>query len=165
MKTGAYAVSDYVRSGSRTLFRLILSQAAGALTNKGDCGSCWRPPSSSGPISRLRRNQNRRGIRQLPMRVNLRGSICTERSRPGGTNESSPVRSAGVAFEKNDPSRTGRSTVAYASEAAYERARSQNTSVVPAASGTGCLLKPLTQHFVLGYFHRVPPGRVFGACF
>jgi len=24
-------------------------------------------------------------------------------------------------------------------------------SIVP--SGTGCLLKPLTQHFVLGYFH------------
>jgi hypothetical protein len=25
----------------------------------------------------------------------------------------------------------------------------------------GCLLKPLTQHFVLGYFHRVPYGTDF----
>ena len=63
---------------------------------------------------------------------------------------------------KNDPSRTGRSTATYAAEAVYERTRSQNTSIVPA--GTDVLFCVISQHFVLGYFHRVPPGRVFCAC-
>jgi hypothetical protein len=40
---------------------------------------------------------------------------------PEGPNESSPVRSAGLAFGKSDPSRTGRSTALYPRETAGER--------------------------------------------
>jgi len=49
---------------SRHLSRLILSHASGAMTNNGDCGFWSRQPSSSGSISRLRRNQMPRGIRR-----------------------------------------------------------------------------------------------------
>jgi hypothetical protein len=69
---------------------------------------------------------------------------------PEGPNESSPVRSAGLAFRKSDPSRTGRSTFTYACDAAWE------------GPGTECFYRPLrdghslsciiSQHFVLGYF-------------
>jgi hypothetical protein len=48
------------------------------------------------------------------------------------------------------PGRDG-STAAYAGEAAYERTRSQKTSIVPA--GTDVSFCIISQHFVLGYFH------------
>jgi hypothetical protein len=62
---------------------------------------------------------------------------------------------------KKGPSRTGRSKVAFAGEAAYERTRSQDTSFVP--DGTDVSFCVISQHFVLGYFLSVPPGRVFFA--
>jgi hypothetical protein len=39
---------------------------------------------------------------------------------------------------------------------------SQHSSIVP--SGTDRSLKTLTQHFVLGYFRRVPTGLIFSNC-
>ncbi len=41
-------------------------------------------------------------------------------------------------------------------EAAYEGTRSQNISIVP--GGTDPSFCTISQHFVLGYFHLVPPG-------
>jgi hypothetical protein len=52
---------------------------------------------------------------------------------------------------KNNPSRTGRSMAPYAREAAYERTRNQNASIVP--DGTDVSFCMISQHFVLGYFH------------
>src|SRR6266446_10716862 len=59
------------------------------------------------------------------IRSNLSRRTDAERSRPVGTNESSPVRSAGSAFRKSDPSRMGRSTAAYTLEAACERSETE----------------------------------------
>jgi hypothetical protein len=37
----------------------------------------------------------------------------------------------------------------------------QHWSIVPSASGTDTSSKTLTQHFVLGFYHQVPPGPIF----
>jgi hypothetical protein len=47
------------------------------------------------------------------MRVNIKGMEMRGGLVPEGHNESSPVRSAGLAFKKAIQSRTGRSTIAY----------------------------------------------------
>jgi hypothetical protein len=54
--------------------------------------------------------------------------------------------------QKNDPSRTGRSTALYAGEATYEMTR---TKRLYRPSRDGCPFCIISQHFVLGYFHRV----------
>src|SRR5258707_767269 len=59
------------------------------------------------------------------IRANISRRTYAERSRPVGTFESSPVRSAGLAFRKSDPSRMGRSTAAYTLEAACERSEAE----------------------------------------
>src|ERR1700732_1321037 len=59
------------------------------------------------------------------IRSNISRRTYAERSRPVGTNESSPVRSAELAFRKSDPSRMGRSTAAYTFEAACERSEAE----------------------------------------
>jgi len=47
------------------------------------------------------------------MRVNIKGMEMRGGLVPEGHNESSPVRSAGLAFKNAIQSRTGRSTIAY----------------------------------------------------
>jgi hypothetical protein len=78
------------------------------------------------------------------MRVNLRArdrdragsSMVREKSVPQGPDESSPVRSAGLAFLKSYPSRTGRSTKCGQS---LSRMRNQkpSVSIVP-LTGRAC---------------------------
>jgi hypothetical protein len=79
---------------------------------------------------------------------------------PEGLNESSPVRSAGLAFKKAARSRTGRSTAAYAGKAACERPGAARLLSSRAGRTSLCIV---SQHFVLGYFHRVPLGRLLAA--
>jgi hypothetical protein len=101
------------------------------LSSAGRVGLCWAKMRSvfSGDVS----DEARRNIRTIGdelakseavtqenlgrslMSVNLRGrrsdrSWGQRKSVPKGPGESSPVRSAGLAFLKSDPSRTGRLT-------------------------------------------------------
>jgi hypothetical protein len=48
---------------------------------------------------------------------------------------------------------------AYAREAVYVRDKEPNVSIVP--PGTDISFCIISQHFVLGYFRRVPPGLIF----
>jgi hypothetical protein len=52
---------------------------------------------------------------------------------------------------KKRPVPDGTIEAPYAGEAAYERTRNQNTSIVP--GGTDASFCIISQHFVLGYFH------------
>jgi hypothetical protein len=99
------------------------------------------------------------------MRVNLtcrdQNSQVVEdwrKSVPQGPGESSPVRSAGKLCKKTRPSRK-RTIETFGFESRVRRTDFQHSSIVP--SGTDRSLKTLTQHFVLGYFRRVPAGLIF----
>ena len=71
----------------------------------------------------------RLGLTLLPIEVTIasRKVYAPAEVVPEGRNESSPVRSAGLAFRKSDPSRTGRSTGARAREPGCDRPGTQHS--------------------------------------
>ena len=63
--------------------------------------------------------------------------------------------------EKSEPSRMGRSTAAYTLEAERERSEAERfyRPWPRKLAGRTSLFCVISQHFVLGYFNWVPPGR------
>ena len=88
-----------------------------------------------------------------PISVNLSGrdqDRCwwLEKSVPQGPGESSPVRSAGLAFLKRYPSRTGRSTNGAVAER-RARPKAERFDRPFGTDGSFCII---SQHFVLGFY-------------
>jgi hypothetical protein len=92
-------------------------------------------------------------VRQPPMRVNLRkrsGHTAPPgpRTSPGGTFESSPVRSAGSRFFKINASRSGRSMTFCAPEIGRE----PSAEHFDRPCRDGPIFRTISRHFVPGYY-------------
>jgi hypothetical protein len=78
-------------------------------------------------------------------------STGAEKISPGGTFDSSPVRSAGLTVLIGDPSRTGRSIAACARGVACDQ--KPGVSIVPGRTDTSFCIN--LQHFVLGFYYQM----------
>jgi hypothetical protein len=104
---------------------------------------------------------------QLPMRVNIKGCDQVapprrgERISPGGTFESSPLRSGGKKALEIAPSRRDDRTLS--PWLAYGLPSASSQSIVPC--GTGRFCKNATHHFVVGYFQMSLRDEVLSECY
>jgi hypothetical protein len=103
---------------------------------------------------------NEAAIRRLPMRVNIKGCDQAapprpgERIGPGGTFESSPLRSGGSRFFKSDPSR--KRTIDRL--LALARRHVSQGPRVRSSLRDGAIFNAFSHHFVVGYFQTsLPP--------